>query len=102
MITNEYKVIISRVYFFQCLQVTAAGGKGSRVVLLNSKQSAVMQIKYRMKNFLAYSSPAIYAINKARHERDQRQAPTTPTAPIFKQPSAVNNPKSGKKVRGEK
>ena len=48
----------------------AAGGPGGPTLVETGKRIT----KKKMKHFLAYPSPAVYAINKARHERGQRDA----------------------------
>ena len=48
----------------------AAGGPGGPTLVETEKRT----MEYlNMKHFLAYPSPAVYAINKPRHEREHRE-----------------------------
>jgi hypothetical protein len=75
----------------------AAGPGGSTMV-----ETEKRTIKYlNMKHFLAYPSPAVYAINKARHERELRERfARFPGALSTRPVSAGSNTKGGNLRKG--
>jgi hypothetical protein len=76
----------------------AAGGPGGPTLVETEKRT----MEYlNMKHFLAYPSPAVYAINKARHERELRERLARFPGSLSTRPvSAGSNTKGGNLRKG--
>ena len=77
----------------------AAGGPGGPSLVVTEKRT----MEKMMEHFLAHPNPAIYAINKARHERELRERPARFPGSLSTRPaSAGSNTKGGNPRKGSK